>query len=404
MDLTAWLLRHTPPRPLVVTLPGGTESRLAVERETRERGWLPANSPAEANMLIVAGPTTSTAEPYIEQVWQQLPAPRTRANIPTPTTAKPTLDTAATTLRNTPHQRRESRTQPPRVPRSDTPSCGFVPTSQGQGAHADHSGHHTVGHSGHHTVGHSEHDKPSHSGHHTVGHSEHDKPSHSGHHTVGHSGHDMADHSSHVMAGHSGHDMAGTAMPGDIPMADRAEDRDGLMLDHLHLPLGPLLPDWPAGLIVRTTLQGDVIQHATVETLPSHPHPFWHETPAAALDSCARLLSVAGWADAATTARRLRDAALLGNTEQVATWAKRVRRSRTLRWLLTDVGTTPNNPTTPPELRGDALARLHRWLELPPRTDSTQWTLDNLPALLEGTELATARLIVASLDPDLDHG
>jgi len=54
-----------------------------------------------------------------------------------------------------------------------------------------------------------------------------------------------------------------------------------------------------------------------------------------------------------------------------------------------------------------ALDRLRRWLEpgsdgsLPDQYE-TQWTVDNLPTLLEGTELATARLVVASLDPDLD--
>jgi hypothetical protein len=210
----------------------------------------------------------------------------------------------------------------------------------------------------------------------------------------------------HDTHGQHGHDMAGMAMPGDVPMADRAEDRDGLKLDRLHVPLGPLLVDWPAGLVVRTTLQGDVIQQATVEVLPGQPEPFWSGpggTTARALDSCARLLSVAGWADASTTARRLRDATLNGapDADLSARWAKRVRRSRTLRWLLAGVGTAPDDPSTPADLRGDALARLHRWLEPPPDlVASTQWTLDNLPAMLEGNELATARLIVASLDPD----
>jgi hypothetical protein len=73
-----------------------------------------------------------------------------------------------------------------------------------------------------------------------------------------------------------------------------------------------------------------------------------------------------------------------------------------LRWLLADVGSIPAGPAA---LTGDALDRLRRWLDPfpePPTADETQWTLDNLPALLAGTELATARLVVASLDPDLD--
>ena len=38
-------------------------------------------------------------------------------------------------------------------------------------------------------------------------------------------------------------------------MADRGDDRDGLRLDQLHLPLGPVLPDWPAGLVLRVITQ-----------------------------------------------------------------------------------------------------------------------------------------------------
>ncbi|MCQ0019794.1 hypothetical protein [Actinomadura madurae] len=42
----------------------------------------------------------------------------------------------------------------------------------------------------------------------------------------------------------------------DAGMADRADDRDGLRLDVLHVPLGPVLPFWPAGLRVDLVLQG----------------------------------------------------------------------------------------------------------------------------------------------------
>jgi hypothetical protein len=54
-----------------------------------------------------------------------------------------------------------------------------------------------------------------------------------------------------MAAGH--HDMGEVdmGMPGGLPMAERGEDRDRLKLDRLHVPLGPVLPDWPAGLLVR---------------------------------------------------------------------------------------------------------------------------------------------------------
>jgi hypothetical protein len=182
--------------------------------------------------------------------------------------------------------------------------------------------------------------------------------------------------------------MAGMASPGGVPMAGRAPARDGLMLDQLHVPLGPALPLWPPGLIVHTRLQGDVIQDATVEVLDGTHDSFWAAHPVARrLDASARLLALAGWVDAATTAQRLRDQALDGTAphEPLRRWATRVRRSRSLQWLLAGVGRTES---------GDALDRLHGWLD---RRDEPQWTVAALPGLLAGTELATARLIVASL-------
>lgn len=294
MDLSAWLLRRTPPRPLVVTAPGGTAARLAVEKAVRTRGWRVAMSPAEANILVVAGPAL---EPYAGRLWETMPAPRARVDVVEPAEVPDALDEAVRVLGDVGRQR----------------EMGVVET------------------------------------------------------------------------------------PGDIPMADRAEDRDGLTLDQLHVPLGPALPLWPAGLIVHTRLQGDVIQHATVEVLTTGHGSFWESHVPRYLDSSARLLDLAGWTDAATLARRLRDDTLDGvPATAIQTWARRVRRSRTLRWLLTGVG-------------GDALTRLHHWLDALtqpaatlPGADETQWIVDALPTLLDGTELATARLIVASLDPDLD--
>lgn len=347
MDLSAWLLRLTPPRPLVVAAPGGTAARLAVERAVRERGWRPAESPAEANLLVIAGAAGDALAPYLAQVWAQVPAPRVRVDVPADGDVAALLDAALRTLRDTAHQRNEATLAASRPAAEHTEHAG----------HTDHAGHHD----------------------------------HGGHHD------------------HAGHDMGDMDMPGGVPMADRAPDRDGLKLDELHVPLGPALPWWPAGLIVHTRLQGDVVQGATVELLAPAPHSPW-TGPARArrLDSCARLLALAGWPDAAVTAQRLRDDVLTGadRAPAVRRWTKRVGRSRTLRWLLTGIGSTSDAPDA---LAGDALDRLRRWLDALagadaplPGPDTTQWTVDHLPALLTGAELATARLVVASLDPDLD--
>lgn len=44
-------------------------------------------------------------------------------------------------------------------------------------------------------------------------------------------------------------------MPGGLMMTERAADRDGLRLDMLYVALGPVLADWPAGLVVELAVQ-----------------------------------------------------------------------------------------------------------------------------------------------------
>ncbi|WP_344252668.1 hypothetical protein [Pseudonocardia hydrocarbonoxydans] len=192
-----------------------------------------------------------------------------------------------------------------------------------------------------------------------------------------------------------------------LPMAERAPDRDGLTLDRLHLTLGPVLPDWPAGLVVRLAVQGDVVQTAAVEVW-GEPGGRWDGPPAAAaLDSLARLLSVCGAATATRRARRLRDEVLAGSADPAALnrFARRLRRSWTLRWATDGVGRLDGRHG---DLTGDATQRCRRWLDVVagsppvPGEDRTAAVLTALPGLLEGQELATVRVVVASLDPDLE--
>jgi hypothetical protein len=200
-------------------------------------------------------------------------------------------------------------------------------------------------------------------------------------------------------------------LPGGLPMADLGDDRDGLRLDRLHVPLGPGLPDWPPGLVVRTVLQGDVIQEASAEVLDAGSgRPFWRDVHPAAreLDGLARFLGVAGWADAADRARRLRDEVLAGaSAEQIgksaAAMVRRVRRSRTLRWQLRGL---PAGSTDLAALLDGRLAALEAAVSSAAGSaalPASRVALDELAGLLVGSELAAARLIVAAVDPDTEE-
>ncbi|MGH4020971.1 MAG: hypothetical protein ACRDT0_17455 [Pseudonocardiaceae bacterium] len=212
---------------------------------------------------------------------------------------------------------------------------------------------------------------------------------------------------------------------------------------------------------MHTILQGDVLQRAELEVLHADDPVagFWGEPwrraaagepvttgdaarrrTAAHLDSLARLLAVAGWSDAAARARWLRDDVLAGAhagavMPRLRRLARRLRGSRTLLWLTDGLGVLPAATAAAAGVAvstlrasrcgGDAHARWRSWLadieQALPDVDDTgplpvgsaaprgplagdghsAAVLDVLPGLLQGVELATARLVVASLDPDL---
>ncbi|SEU43779.1 hypothetical protein [Nonomuraea wenchangensis] len=421
MDLTAALLRAAAARPhvLVASMPGGTPVRLALERELRLRDLPVALTPADADILLVAGPACPELEAAVERLWQDMPAPRRRAHAEDPREVGRAVANARAGL-----ARRES-----------AESAGAHERAGGEAPRGRHSG------------------------------------------GGGHGG--------------GGDDMDS---PAGLPMAGQGPDRDGLTLDRLHVSLGPFLPDWPHGLTVRLTLQGDVVQRAEVAAPPAGGGPaaasFWTQPwaratagervqageaarrrAAAHLDSLGRFLAVAGWPAAATSARRLRDDLLGGASREsvsprAARLARRVGGSRTLYWLTRGLGPLSAREAAAagvagPAARadGDVPARYRLWLttvredvdrleerdpldparhepprgplptprtpsealspprtppaELPaPRTPSAALPAPAapsvalaavLPRLLEGAELAAARLIVASLDPDPDE-
>lgn len=83
--------------------------------------------------------------------------------------------------------------------------------------------------------------------------------------------------------------------PGGIAVAAGGPDRDGLEMDILHLRLGPVLADWPAGLVLWCSLQGDAIAGVDVDTTDVFAAPQRSAAMTAyRIDAAARLLSLAG--------------------------------------------------------------------------------------------------------------
>ena len=244
-------------------------------------------------------------------------------------------------------------------------------------------------------------------------------------------GHGDMDHGG---MGHGDMEMA----PGGIPLAEGQEDRDGLEMDVLHLPLGPVLPHWPAGLVLHCTLQGDVITEAqghlvdaptgptsgSPATSSQHGNltypPAESRAPAWRWDNIARLLALAGWDDAAARCRLIRDECLTnghGRVDEAAPQQLRrhITRSRALRWSLRGLGRLDvqglEDRGLPRHLAGDTYDRLVGMLDRavngegadPAATGSgeqgtTMTSPEAVAAAVVGLELAAARLVVAGLD------
>ncbi|WP_262505118.1 hypothetical protein [Streptomyces sp. TRM68367] len=449
MDLTAVLLRAAAirPRVLLVTMPAGVRVRLAAERELRVRDLPLALTPAEADILLIAGPRCPDLDEAVDRLWQDMPAPRARVRAEQVEDVAGVIDAACAQLADAAGQRAGTESA---ATSSHDGHTGNSPDaaddSHGDRQHGDNSdGDHYRGDQRHQAgaggEGHANHQQ----GGDDDGSGEGDGEG------QGHSGHE----------GHGGHGGGEMEMPAGLPMAEQGPDRDGLTLDQLHVPLGPLLADWPSGLTLRLTLQGDVVQETQVEMAVPHDAAavasFWSEPwdravagervgvgeaarrrAAARLDSLGRFLAVAGWPAEATAARRLRDDLLAGAAADVVLprarrLARRVGRSRTLYWLTRGIGPLTASDAADagvggPAARadGDVPARYRLWLATmlddlarledasvldPSREEGPRGRLGGarppsaalvevLPRLLEGAELAAARLIVASLDPD----
>ncbi len=472
MDLSARLRTTAFARPhlLVVAAPAAVETRLAVEHYAQEHGWPSADSPADADVLVVAGGLTPDLAAVVGILETQIPAPWTRVELDHPDEVQAELDSVPTRLASWPAEhpaaadhRRTAET------RQDHDGHN---SSHGQQQHEDESrdddGLPDLAHPGAHQD-----DERGPQPEDDTSATKSSDESHA-HHSRG--GHEMGgvemggvEMGGVEMGGveMGGVEMGGVEMGGHehhmgavggLPMAGRAPDRDGLKLDALHVPLGPVLPFWPSGLRLLLTVQGDVVQEVAVETLGSVQGagpPFWNEPmlralagervpvgavarrrAASQLDSLMRLLAVAGWDAPALRCAVLRDRVLSGEpaarlSAAYRPFGRRVVRSRLLRRMVGGLGDLDAAASDrlgvsgPAAIGGDVWARLCRWVQAiqddlasvddpSPAADvegprgrldrdrpPSAVLLDALPPLLVGAELAAVRLVVASFDPDL---
>lgn len=319
---------------LVVEVPGHWQIRATVERTVLGRGWTLAVSPADADVLAVCGAPGPQVGEAVEQVWHQMPGPRVRVDVRHRDEVATRLDEAHVRLLDTSHHRNDALSRP-----------------AAQDLLAD-----------------------------------------------GDMDHGDMDHGDMEMS------------PGGIPLAESGEDRDGLEMDVLNVRLGPFLPHWPAGLVLRCALQGDVITEAEAELLDDRmPYDVSPSADVARrMDNIAALLALAGWEDAAAEARLIRDSLLddgqdAGSSARTARLDRRVRRSWVLRWSLRGIRPLSEEDLRerglPTALAGDTYDRLLRMLERA-GTDAVAELLSTgqLARLVTGLDLATARLVLASLD------
>ena len=278
---------------LLVEVPGNSDVRMGVEAAIAAAGHVLAVHPAESDVLLVCGTPGPELRTVIDRVWDQMPYPKHRVTVTDPHEVGTVLTASQEALADRRAQRSAGREN-------------AIGNTDGRDSEED----------------------------------EHPKYEHSS--DADDAGESMQDHDM-TMGGHDHMSMDHMSMsgPGGYPLAGGADDRDGLEMDVLNVPLGPVLPHWPAGLVLRCALQGDVITEAQAELLDygTRERVPLSDAVARRMDNIAALLALAGWGDAAAEARGIRDALLDGghDTEvsaRTARLVRRVGRSRVLRWSL----------------------------------------------------------------------
>jgi hypothetical protein len=200
--------------------------------------------------------------------------------------------------------------------------------------------------------------------------------------------------------------MGGT--PYGRPMAMTADDlSDGLALDAFEMTVGPFLPTLPAGLVLGLTLQGDVIQQATVVRPPLPPaardRPSG-ETPGRRigrrLRGIARMLDLLELHPLSMRSLSLAREAEAGRNVAIAPLRQAVRRAGVLRAIPPGLGRYASL---------DARGRLENWLDdaepnlmadsCTSSQSGTRVSREDLEQLLRGLEWNEAMLVLASFDP-----
>lgn len=397
---------------LIVEVPGYWVVRAEAERRVGARGWCAATSPADADVLAVCGLPGPGLSEAIDRVWDQMPGPRVRIDLPEPDAVESALNHAFMHLVDIDMQRNDARERP-RSPELSTNHHS-----------ADHGGHHHRDRDGTNHGAHGHLDHTMHETHHD--HDHHDE--HAQHQRMNHDAmeHGQMEHGEHQHMDHGDMDMA----PAGIALAVGGDDRDGLEMDVLHVRLGPVLCYWPAGLVLHCSLQGDVLTQAEAWVVDSdcgNGSPVPNERHGAAARQCDHLvdvLALAGWERAAGIARAARDA-LVNEADPdhagslLAILQGKLRRSRVLRWSLRDIASLTaedcNLLGLSTALAGDCYDRLLARVDMACKmlsntpepnalhANSTR-IVDRLPHLVSGLDLAAARLAVASLGIDTAPG
>lgn len=430
--LRKWVLAQ--PGVLIVDAPGNDLLRWQVEAEMDRRGWHVALSPADAGLMLTIGTLPPALSQATEVLWSQIPQPRHRQAIARSDVAWQ-LDAAVAAL-TTPSAYEANPSDPAtQLSQVQAPNTanGSDSGRQGPGHGMNHgdpgvhgmTSHDMGGHStnAHNMNGHSDHTTDSRSGDDMSGH-DGQGMNHVGHSTGSDADHGM-DHDDHGMdhSAHSGHDMGGHMHHGGevagLAMAGTAADRDGLELDELKVTLGPVLPGWPTGLVLKASMQGDVLTNVSLSWIDgfvpdSAVQRSEPGSAVAALDALATFLLVAGWPVLARQARSARSALSSSNAVErergqraAAAVARRVTRSRFLAWSVRGIGHAgPVNSRRLPA--GDAATYESRTADVLDRVRALAAAAEGdksplsrvgperIESLLEGAELSAARLTVAS--------
>ncbi len=380
-----------------------------------ERGWVPALSPADADILCVCGEPAADLAQVLDRIWDELPSPRARTTV----VAAADIDGALTACaRELADPERQASQAGARNNDAGSPDCrdhgqmhdGDMDHSQmDNGDMDDGDMDHSQMDNGQMDDGDMD-DGDMDNGDMDDGDMD-DGDMDNGDMDNGQMDDGDMDHGG---MDHGGMDMP---MPDGIGLAGQGADRDGLDLDELQVPLGPVLPFWPAGLVLRCTLQGDVVMSAQAEWLSTGPGAEATVADSRAVvvhqtDLASRLLRLAGSTDAAGRMERIRNQALASGSSAAShgpltAELSRLKRSFLLRRSLRDVGRVGTDAPRP-EAGTDAWERLLGMVEAavsaaagvyqPPPRLSRHVDAALLADLAAGQELGRVRLIVASLD------